>query len=120
MLKLFTDEGVVFAGVYHCPHHPQGIVTRYSLECDCRKPAPGLLLHAAAELGLDLSRSVLVGDKVSDTLAGRAAGLRLNVLVETGHALPADSMNFADHRCADLDQAALWLCQSTRSPSTET
>jgi D-glycero-D-manno-heptose 1,7-bisphosphate phosphatase len=71
-----------------------------------------MLLRAAHELGLDLARSVLIGDKTSDTEAGRAAGLKWTVLVESGHALPEDALLFADHRCADLDHAAQWLCQA--------
>jgi D-glycero-D-manno-heptose 1,7-bisphosphate phosphatase len=77
--------------------------------CDCRKPAPGLLLHAASELHLDLSRSVMIGDKPSDTAAGRAAGVKWTVLVESGHCLPDDTKALADHRCKDLLQAAEWV-----------
>lgn len=64
---------------YHCPHHPD-----HGSACDCRKPAPGMILQAAAELGLDLGRSWLVGDKVSDVEAARAAGVR-PILVRTGY-----------------------------------
>jgi D-glycero-D-manno-heptose 1,7-bisphosphate phosphatase len=117
MLAQFAAEGVTFAGVYHCPHHPQGQVAAYARECDCRKPAPEMLLRAARELGLDLARSVLVGDKTSDTQAGRKAGLRRTVLVESGHALPADALDWADHRCADLAAAADWLCSLDDTPS---
>jgi histidinol phosphatase-like enzyme len=75
-----------------------------------------MLLRAAAELGLDLVRSVLVGDKTSDTAAGRAAGLRATVLVRSGHALPADAAAHADQVCADLDAAARWICQTWPLP----
>jgi D-glycero-D-manno-heptose 1,7-bisphosphate phosphatase len=109
MQALLAQEGIALAGVYHCPHHPQGSVPRYAKACDCRKPAPGLLLRAAAELGLNLAQSVLVGDKPSDTAAGRAAGLHRTVLVESGHELPPDTHALADHRCADLAAAAAWL-----------
>lgn len=102
-------QGIVLAGVYHCPHHPSGTVPALARDCDCRKPAPGMLLRAARELTLDLARSVLVGDKVSDSQAGRAAGVRCTVLVESGHALPDDSLRHADHRCADLAAAVDWL-----------
>ena len=61
--------------VYHCPHHPRGTVARYAVDCDCRKPAPGMLLRAAAEHGLSLPDSILVGDKPSDIAAARAAGV---------------------------------------------
>lgn len=109
MVALLRSQGVHLAAVYHCPHHPQGSVARYAIDCDCRKPAPGMLLRAAAEHGLDLARSVLVGDKPSDTAAGRAAGVRWTVLVESGHALPDNALQFADHRCADLAAAADWI-----------
>lgn len=113
MRELFAREGVHFEGVFHCPHHPRGSVAAFAVECDCRKPAPGLLLRAARELALDLPRSVLVGDKTSDAQAGRAAGVRWTVLVESGHSLPADADDFADHRCADLAAAADWIAART-------
>lgn len=64
-------------GVYLCPHTDAD-------GCDCRKPAPGLIRRAAAELDLDLVRSVLIGDALSDILAARAAGVGAAVLVRTG------------------------------------
>jgi D-glycero-D-manno-heptose 1,7-bisphosphate phosphatase len=63
-------------GVYVCPHRPEA-------SCACRKPAPGLLLRAAAELGLDLDASLMIGDALSDVQAGLAAGAR-PALVLTG------------------------------------
>jgi D-glycero-D-manno-heptose 1,7-bisphosphate phosphatase len=63
-------------GVYVCPHRPDA-------GCDCRKPAPGLLRQAAAELAIDLAASVMIGDAVSDILAGQHAGARA-ILVRTG------------------------------------
>ena len=64
-----------FAGVYVCPHHPHAQVERYRTACDCRKPQPGLLLRAARELSVDLSRSFLIGDRASDVAAARACGV---------------------------------------------
>jgi len=64
-----------FAGVYVCPHHPHAQLERYRVSCGCRKPQPGLLLRAAAELGLDLSGSFLIGDRASDVAAARACGV---------------------------------------------
>ncbi len=63
-----------FDGIYYCIHHPQGTVRRYTVSCDCRKPKPGLLLKAAAELDIDLSQSYMVGDSITDIQAGQAAG----------------------------------------------
>lgn len=61
--------------VYYCPHHPTDGVGDYRRECDCRKPAPGMILRARQDLDLDLARSTLVGDKATDVAAGRAAGV---------------------------------------------
>lgn len=116
MCDLFARQGITLAGVYHCPHHPQGSVPAYAIDCACRKPAPGMLLRAAAELNLDLHRSVLVGDKPSDAAAGRSAGVRWTVLVESGHRLPDETSDIADHRCADLAQATAWVCAHNNDP----
>jgi len=109
MLALLRADAVEVSGVYHCPHHPEAQDPRYRLDCDCRKPAPGLLLRAGRALGLDLGRSVLVGDKRSDLQAGRAAGLARCVLVASGHAITEHDRAHADHSCADLAAAARWL-----------
>jgi D-glycero-D-manno-heptose 1,7-bisphosphate phosphatase len=79
-----ADQGARLDALYVCTHHPTAGQPPFRLECECRKPKPGLLLRAAAELGLDLSRSVMVGDKPSDIGAGQAAGLA-TVLVLTGY-----------------------------------
>jgi len=76
--------GARLDAVYFCPHHPSVGEPPYRLDCDCRKPKPGLLRRAAEDLGLDLSRSVMVGDKPSDVEAGQAAGAA-GVLVLTGY-----------------------------------
>jgi len=71
----FEHRGVPLLATYHCPHHPtagQGELTR---ECDCRKPRPGMILRAAREWGIDLGRSILVGDKPSDVRAAHEAGV---------------------------------------------
>ena len=75
------DLGVKLAGIYHCPHHPEGTVPEFALECECRKPAPGMLLRAAQDLDIELSRSWLIGDILDDIEAGKRAGCR-TVLVD--------------------------------------
>ncbi len=60
--------------VYYCLHHPEGLLPDYRIDCDCRKPRPGLLLQAANELDLDLAKSYMVGDGIMDILAGTRAG----------------------------------------------
>jgi D-glycero-D-manno-heptose 1,7-bisphosphate phosphatase len=68
---------------YYCLHHPHALVQKYKLDCDCRKPKPGLLFRAAKEYDLDLGNSFFVGDALVDVKAGRAAGCRTILL---GHA----------------------------------
>lgn len=77
------DRGIALLGVYHCPHHPAGTVDRFAVECTCRKPAPGMLVRAAQEHGIDLARSILIGDKIADVEAGRAAGMGAAYLVQS-------------------------------------
>jgi D-glycero-D-manno-heptose 1,7-bisphosphate phosphatase len=79
----FAAAGAPLAGVYFCPHHPTDAVGEFRKDCDCRKPAPGMLLKAAAELSLDLGRSVVFGDKASDLQAAEAAGVPERVLLST-------------------------------------
>lgn len=76
-------HGARLDGVYYCPHHPQGVLPELSVVCDCRKPAPGMLLRAAGELAIDLRRSWFLGDILDDVEAGNHAGCR-TVLVDLG------------------------------------
>ncbi len=83
MKATFTEHGAPLAGIYFCPHHPEKALCNYRQACNCRKPGPGMLLQAARELDIDLSASVLFGDKKSDMLAAKAAGIPTRVLVGT-------------------------------------
>jgi len=73
-----------------CPHHPEAEVADYRVDCDCRKPKPGMLLDTAKELGVDLAASWMVGDRVTDLEAGACAGCR-TVLVRTGYGAEVDA-----------------------------
>lgn len=70
---------------YYCPHHKKGSVPEYSIDCDCRKPKPGLLLQAGKDFEIDYQNSVMIGDKLSDLEAGFSAGCGKGILVLTGH-----------------------------------
>jgi D-glycero-D-manno-heptose 1,7-bisphosphate phosphatase len=95
MRERFLEAGAPLAAVYHCPHHPEASIESLRVACDCRKPAPGLILQAARELGIDLGRSFLVGDKLSDIEAGRAAGVGKCFLMRQLPAAPPEP-NSAD------------------------
>ncbi len=97
--------GATIDAYYYCPHHPREGREPYLKECACRKPFPGMLLQAAADLFLDLDESFLVGDKRSDMDAGLAAGCR-PILVQTGYGSGVDDLPSNVSRVADLMAAA--------------
>ncbi|CAM3984762.1 D,D-heptose 1,7-bisphosphate phosphatase [Bordetella tumbae] len=84
LAEMFRAAGAQLDGFYWCPHDPSGILPDFAIECDCRKPQPGLLLRAARELGLDLEASWFIGDILDDVQAGHLAGCR-SVLLDVGH-----------------------------------
>ena len=86
METLLGKDGAYLDGIYFCPHHPhsgyEGEVKELKIDCDCRKPKPGMLLKAAENLNIDLSQSYMVGDGENDIKAGKAAGCK-TVLLNT-------------------------------------
>jgi D-glycero-D-manno-heptose 1,7-bisphosphate phosphatase len=82
--RLFEASGAKVDGYYYCPHSPYATVERYRTDCECRKPKPGMILTAAREHGIDLSRSIVIGDRWRDMEMGLAAGTKV-MLVETGY-----------------------------------
>jgi D-glycero-D-manno-heptose 1,7-bisphosphate phosphatase len=96
--ELLAGEEVHLDAVYFCPHYAEGSVPPFNTACDHRKPSPGMLLSAAAALGLDLGESWLVGDKESDVEAAHAAGCRA---IRIGSGATA-----AEATAGDLEEAA--------------
>ncbi len=122
MESLFQSAGAPpLDGIYFCPHHPNATLPAYRLDCDCRKPKPGLFRRAAKELELDLGASFAVGDRITDIIAGAKAGCR-TVLVQTGKHLeqpietsePLDLTIQPDHTCADLGAAVEWILKQCK------
>ena len=81
MVREFVQHGASIARVYYCPYHPLYGIGRYNYDSADRKPKPGMLLRAQADLNLDLASSILIGDKLSDIEAGTAAGVGTNILL---------------------------------------
>jgi D,D-heptose 1,7-bisphosphate phosphatase len=81
---LLFREQLSLDGFYYCPHHPEGIVASYAIDCHCRKPEPGMLLQAANEHGIDLRSSWMIGDILHDVEAGNRAGCR-TLLIDNGN-----------------------------------
>jgi len=99
-------------GHYYCPHSPDAVVERYRVDCECRKPKAGMARRAAEELGIDLARSVVIGDRWRDLAVAQAVGAR-GIMVKTGYGAtealrPPPGMT-ADAVCDDLIGAAVWL-----------
>lgn len=86
METLLGKDGAYIDGIYICPHHPdkgfEGERPEYKIDCDCRKPKPGLLLRAAKDYNIDLSQSFIIGDSENDMTAGECAGCRGGILVK--------------------------------------
>jgi D-glycero-D-manno-heptose 1,7-bisphosphate phosphatase len=110
----FAAAGVSLDAVEYCPHLPDAPLERYRLDCDCRKPKPGMLLRAAQALDIEPGASFLVGDRLSDLEAGRAAGIGRSFLVRTGYALPEEAMARADAVYEDLLACARSVVASSR------
>jgi len=96
MRAALAEAGAEVEAVYHCPHHPKGSVPELAVDCDCRKPEPGMILRAAKELNLSLADSFLVGDKPSDIEAARAAGLGRAYIVQSDNEESTDGLAGAD------------------------
>ncbi|PYM13242.1 MAG: D,D-heptose 1,7-bisphosphate phosphatase [Candidatus Rokuibacteriota bacterium] len=109
--------GAHLDGLYVCAHHPTEGEPPWRVDCDCRKPKPGLLLRAAADLGLDLASSTIVGDKASDLAVAPRVGAQ-SVLVLTGYGLGEWAYRRAsfpvepDHVAGDLLDAVDWVLTS--------
>ena len=83
LTELLASEGVSLDGIFYCPHHPTEGAPPLKSACECRKPAPGMIQDAAKKHDLDLARSWMVGDNISDIRAAESAGIQ-SLLVLTG------------------------------------
>ena len=78
MTEQFKLHGIDIAKVYYCPHHPD-----FDIDCNCRKPNPGMIFDAKREFDINIPESVLIGDKPSDIAAGRSAGIEKLILINS-------------------------------------
>jgi len=100
---LLLAEGVRLDDIRYCPHLPDAAVAGYRLDCDCRKPHPGMLLRSIRALGIDPRASVLIGDRATDLAAGLAAGVGRCLLVRSGQPISAADAALADAASDDLE-----------------
>lgn len=113
--ELLADAGVPLDGIYYCPHHAEAGPPEYRRDCGSRKPGPGMIERARRDFALDLERSVIIGDHLSDAgVARHFAGMR-GITVLTGHGpdqyekVRKGEAPAPDHVAADLLSAVTWL-----------
>ena len=106
--------GTTIDGHYYCPHSPDAAVEAYRTDCECLKPKAGMAIRAAEELNLDLTRSVVIGDRWRDLAVAQAVGAR-GIIVKTGYgateALQPPPGMAADAVCDTLAAAVVWLLE---------
>jgi D-glycero-D-manno-heptose 1,7-bisphosphate phosphatase len=117
--QLIEAGAPVIDAFYFCPHHPKAALPEYRINCECRKPKPGLIFNAARDHDINLSLSFMIGDRITDIIAGFRAGCR-TIQVQTGKHLappintsePIDITIKPDHISPDLPAAAHWILEA--------
>ena len=113
--SLLAGAGVHLDGMYYCPHHPDYGPSEYRYDCDCRKPKPGMIQRAIADLNLDPRRSVIIGDHVTDAALASAFPGMVGILLRTGHGadqwqkILEGTLDKPEHVADDLMAAVKWF-----------
>jgi len=124
MAQLFVKSDAVIDGIYYCPHHPTAGSGSFTRVCSCRKPAVGMLMRAAGDFDLDISRSYIVGDKLTDIIMAKDLSAT-SILVRTGYgAAEAEKINpektEIPHFIADdLKEAVDWIMRKEEMQKAE-
>ena len=119
LAALLAEVGVHLDRIYYCPHHPDHGPPEYRRECDCRKPKPGMVHRAIREFGLDPSRSVAIGDHVSDAALAQAFPGMVGIMLRTGHGaeqwqkIREGALELPEHVADDLRAAVAWFLAQT-------
>jgi D-glycero-D-manno-heptose 1,7-bisphosphate phosphatase len=102
--------GIYLDGFYYCPHHPDGTIEYFKVNCDCRKPKPGLILKAAIDMDIDLSSSWMIGDILNDVEAGKKAGCK-TILIDNGNETEWEMNEYRspEYKAKDLAEAARFI-----------
>ena len=134
MTQALESGGARVDAWFYCPHHPGAVLPALRVDCECRKPKPGMIREATNRFSIDLAASFVVGDKAADIGLARSAGTR-GVLVKTGAGaaelarseggpaapklaggLPSEGGIGADHVAADLMGATMWILEQSGFP----
>lgn len=111
---LLSVAQIDLSGFYFCPHHPDGIISEYAINCKCRKPSNGLFVKAAKELSIDLSQSWMIGDILNDVEAGNKAGCK-SILLNNGNETEWKNGNHREptYIAEDISQAADFILSNS-------
>lgn len=113
---VLLNPAAVLDKIYYCPHHPNANIDSYRVVCECRKPKPGMLIRAAREFDIDLASSFMVGDRISDIIAGSLAGCatiqflsgkHTEQMIQTDLAAPAVTPDHTIHGLEELTKIIL-------------
>ncbi len=114
MVDAIGVKGGLLDDIYYCLHHPDSVVPEYKKVCDCRKPRSGMLLEAAKKWSIDLGRSYMIGDGISDVLAGSHAGTT-TILVNARKCYICDELHRhaaqPDYIASCLPEAVELICE---------
>lgn len=122
MKELLAESGAKLDGVYYCPHHPTAGEPPYMMKCDCRKPEPGMIETAAADLDIDISKSYMIGDKFTDVQLAERVGCK-GIFVMTGYGrgewenAPEASRPKPALAAQDLLSAVQWILKDIQAKS---
>jgi histidinol-phosphate phosphatase family protein len=116
--ELLAEFGVPLAGFFYCPHHPEGSVAEYAIHCNCRKPAPGLILAACESLAVDPRNCWVVGDSPSDVEAGHKAGCQTILIYSDQELRSATNMIQFGIRVMDFESAVTIILNNVSAPSS--
>jgi D-glycero-D-manno-heptose 1,7-bisphosphate phosphatase len=107
MSEMFRELGVSLKDFHYCPHHPEGKIKEFSIVCDCRKPAPKMIMKAAEKYNLDLSHSWMIGDILDDIESGKRAGCK-TILLDNGNETEwkLNEWREPDFKVKNLEEAA--------------
>lgn len=117
LCRRLAELGGTIDGVYYCPHHPTEGAEPYRRVCDCRKPDTGMIRRAAAELGLAVSRSYVVGDQLSDMELAARSGAK-GVWIRRAAAMPSEASRGVARVVESLWEAARWIVGADRPAET--
>jgi len=119
LTELLAQKGATLDGIYYCPYHPEGVIPKYRQDSDWRKPEPGMLLAAAEDMNIDLTRSWMIGDSPRDVEAGHRAGCRTILLRSTGAGPDEIGEDGPDGIAVNIREAANMIKKFHRSNQDE-